>query len=55
MNMGYQDAFLLAAFTALAQTAVFLVFIKWGRQIRKASVDRYLKYVQQVKDDGLLH
>ncbi|CAI6097655.1 unnamed protein product [Clonostachys chloroleuca] len=55
MNLGYRNAFLVAAFTALAQTAMFLVFIKWGRQIRKAGVSKYLKYVQQVKDDGLLH
>ncbi|RSL86545.1 hypothetical protein CEP51_002742 [Fusarium floridanum] len=54
-NMGYQNAFLVAAFTALAQLSLFLVFIRWGRHFRKASVSRYWKYVQQVKDDGLLH
>ncbi|KAH7126064.1 major facilitator superfamily domain-containing protein [Dactylonectria macrodidyma] len=54
-NMGYQNAFIVAAFTALAQISLFLVFIRWGRQFRKASVDRYWMYVQQVKDDGLLH
>ncbi|KAM5354916.1 hypothetical protein ACJ41O_001562 [Fusarium nematophilum] len=54
-NMGYQNAFLVAAFTALAQLSSFLVFIRWGRQFRTANVARYWKHVQQVKDDGLLH
>ncbi|KAL4904498.1 hypothetical protein BDW74DRAFT_178604 [Aspergillus multicolor] len=54
-NIGYQNAFLIAAFAGLAQTSVFFIFVKWGRQLRKASVGRYWKYVQQVKDDGLLH
>ncbi|KAJ3548378.1 hypothetical protein NM208_g1037 [Fusarium decemcellulare] len=54
-NMGYQNAFLVAAFTAFAQLSLFLVFIRWGRQFRKASVARYWKHVQQVKADGLLH
>ncbi|OQU99867.1 hypothetical protein CLAIMM_05440 [Cladophialophora immunda] len=54
-NMGYQNAFLVAAFVALAQTSVFLAFIKWGRQFRKASVNRYFKYVKQIEDDGLSH
>jgi hypothetical protein len=53
--MGYQNAFLVAAFVALAQTSVFLAFIKWGRSLRKASVHRYLKYVKQIEDDGLIH
>ncbi|KAL6365701.1 hypothetical protein LRP88_01702 [Fusarium phalaenopsidis] len=54
-NMGYQNAFLVAAFAALAQLSLFIVFIRWGRHFRRASVARYWKYVQQVKDDGLLH
>ncbi|KIX02991.1 uncharacterized protein Z518_06541 [Rhinocladiella mackenziei CBS 650.93] len=54
-NMGYQNAFLVAAFVCLAQTSVFFAFIKWGRQWRKASVNRYWKYVKQIQDDGLVH
>jgi hypothetical protein len=54
-NLGYQNAFLIAAFVALAQISFCFVFIKWGRQLRKASVLRYWKFVQQVKEDGLAY
>ncbi|VUC25730.1 unnamed protein product [Clonostachys rosea] len=54
-NMGYRNTFLVAAFAALLQLSVSLVFIKWGRNLRKASVSNYWKYVKQVKADGLIH
>ncbi|EON98483.1 putative mfs transporter protein [Phaeoacremonium minimum UCRPA7] len=54
-NMGYQNAFIVAGLTALAQTAVFYLFIKFGREMRKKSAPRYLRYVQQIKEDGLAH
>ncbi|KAK5216424.1 hypothetical protein LTR72_010598 [Exophiala xenobiotica] len=54
-NMGYQNAFITAACVACAQISLFLVFIKWGRRMRKASAPRYLKYVRQIEDDGLVH
>merc|ERR1712000_669100 len=54
-NMGYQNAFITAACVAFAQISLFLVFIKWGRRMRKASATRYLKYVKQIEDDGLVH
>lgn len=54
-DLGYQNAFLIAAFVALAQISLCFVFIKYGKGLRKASVPRYLKYVQQVKEDGLAH
>jgi hypothetical protein len=53
--MGYQNAFLVCAFVALAQISLFFAMIKWGRGLRKASVPRYLKYVRQIEDDGLGH
>lgn len=53
--MGYQNAFLVAAFVSLAQIAFFFVFIKYGRGMRKASAQRYLKYVAEVKDGGFAH
>ncbi|KAK0376111.1 hypothetical protein CLIM01_06531 [Colletotrichum limetticola] len=46
-NMGYQNAFLVAAFAALAQISSYFAMIKWGRQIRAASVTRYWKYCQK--------
>lgn len=54
-NMGYQNAFIVAAFAALAQISVFLVFIKWGKNLRKASVPRYWKYIHQLQKEGLIH
>ncbi|KAL2439289.1 putative MFS-type transporter [Exophiala dermatitidis] len=54
-NMGYQDAFILAAFAGLAQVLTFLIFIKYGKRLRKASTDTYLKYVKEITDAGLTH
>ena len=53
--MGYQNAFIVAGLTALAQTAVFYLLIKFGREMRKKSAPHYLRYVQQIKEDGLAH
>ncbi|KAJ4394731.1 hypothetical protein N0V93_003950 [Gnomoniopsis smithogilvyi] len=54
-NMGYQNAFLVAAFAALVVIAGFLVFIKFGKGFRKNSTQRYLKYIKQREEDGLAH
>jgi hypothetical protein len=53
--MGYKNAFLVAAFVALAQISLCFFFIKYGRGFREASVAKYLKCVQQAKNDGLGH
>lgn len=53
--MGYQNAFLVAAFAALIVIAGFLVFIKFGKGFRKNSTQRYLKYIKQREEDGLAH
>ncbi|KAF6835322.1 major facilitator superfamily transporter [Colletotrichum plurivorum] len=45
-NMGWQNAFLVAAFAALAQIALFLVMIKWGRKLRQNSVESYWRHRQ---------
>lgn len=50
-NMGFQNAFLVAAFVGLAQTATFLVFTKWGKSLRMASLGRYEKFVSRMKRD----
>lgn len=47
INMGYRNAFLVAAFAAMAQVASTGIFIKYGRRMRKASVPKYLRYVEQ--------
>lgn len=54
-NMGYQNAFILAAFAGLAQVLTFFFFVKYGKAFRKASTDRYLKYVGQITKAGLTH
>lgn len=54
-NMGYQNAFILAAFAGLAQVLTFLIFVKWGKKMRKASVKRYWKYVNEMAEAGLMH
>ena len=54
-NMGYQNAFILAAFAGIAQVLTFLIFVKWGKKWRAASTARYLKYVKEIADAGLVH
>ncbi|PCD30362.1 hypothetical protein AU210_010044 [Fusarium oxysporum f. sp. radicis-cucumerinum] len=54
-GMGYQNAFLVAAFVAMAQFSLAFVFIKYGKQLRRNSTASYFKYLEQVKNDGLIH
>jgi hypothetical protein len=54
-NLGYQNAFIVAAFAGLAQVLTFLIFLKYGKRFRAASTSRYLKYVRQITDAGLTH
>ncbi|KAF5671979.1 transporter HOL1 [Fusarium circinatum] len=54
-GMGYQSAFLVAAFVAMAQFSLAFVFIKYGKQLRRKSTASYFKYLKQVKNDGLIH
>ncbi|KAH9826482.1 MFS general substrate transporter [Teratosphaeria destructans] len=54
-NMGYQNAFLVAAFAGTAQCASFFLFVKWGKMLRRQSAPRYAKYVEKMASDGLIH
>lgn len=54
-GMGYQNAFILAAFAGLAQVCTFFIVVWYGKGWRKASVPRYEKYVQQSEKMGLVH
>ncbi|KAF9779937.1 hypothetical protein IL306_001065 [Fusarium sp. DS 682] len=54
-GMGYQNAFLVAAFVAMVQFSLAFVFIKYGKQLRRDSTASYFKYLEQVKNDGLIH
>lgn len=54
-GMGYQNAFILAAFAGLAQVCTFFIVVRYGKGWRKASMARYEKYVQQSEKMGLVH
>jgi len=54
-KMGYQNAFILAAFVAMVQISLFFLLIKYGKRLRKASIPRYWKYVNQLQAEGLVH
>lgn len=54
-GLGYQNAFLVAAFAGMAQVATFFAFVKWGKGMRRASADRYAKYVAQMAESGIIH
>lgn len=44
-NMGYQNAFILAAFAGLAQVLTFLLVVRYGKGWRERSKGRYYRYV----------
>jgi hypothetical protein len=46
-NLGYQNAFILAAFTGLAQVFTFLVVIKGGKRWRDTTKKRYCRFVEE--------
>jgi len=54
-NMGFQNAFILAAFVGMAQVATFLIFTKWGKAMRVKSAPRYAKYVEIMASTGAVH
>jgi hypothetical protein len=54
-NMGYQNAFITAAFAGMAQVLTFLVVVKWGKSWRNASKHRFYAYVQESEKLGVTH
>ena len=54
-NMGYQNAFIVAAFAGLAQVLTFLVVVKWGKSWREMTKGRYYKYVKEAESLGSNH
>lgn len=54
-NMGFQNAFLVAAFAGLAQVMTFLIFIKWGKAIRASSAAQYRAEIQRAELLGIAH
>ena len=55
VNLGYQNAFLIAGFAGLAQVLTFLIFVKWGPGLRAASATRYRREVQKAEELGIAH
>jgi hypothetical protein len=53
--MGYQNAFILAAFAGLIQIMTFLIFVKWGKKWRRANTERYLEFVDEIVSKGGAH
>jgi hypothetical protein len=54
-DMGYQNAFIVAAFAGLAQVLTFLAVIKWGKGWRDMTKGRYYKYVKEAESLGKGH
>lgn len=54
-NMGYQNAFLVAAFAGLAQVLTFLVVVKYGKSWRAGTRKRYYKFVRENDKLGITH
>jgi hypothetical protein len=54
-NMGLQNCFITAAFVGLAQVLTVWVMIKRGKELRRKSVPRYSKYVEEMTKSGMVH
>ncbi|ESZ93039.1 hypothetical protein SBOR_6560 [Sclerotinia borealis F-4128] len=54
-NMGYQNAFIVAAFAGLAQVLTFFAVVKWGKSWRNNTKGRYYKYVEENEKLGVTH
>ncbi|KAI4098832.1 MAG: hypothetical protein L6R37_006286 [Teloschistes peruensis] len=52
-NLGLQNAFVVAAMAGLVQTLCFLVFVRYGRHLRRATADKYRDYAAEMAAAGL--
>ncbi|KAL1878112.1 hypothetical protein VTK73DRAFT_8073 [Phialemonium thermophilum] len=55
VNMGYQNAFILGAFAGLAHNLTIFPIIRWGRNLRQRSSNRYWGYVRSGADLAVNH
>ncbi|EXJ88082.1 hypothetical protein A1O1_05010 [Capronia coronata CBS 617.96] len=55
VKLGYQDAFIIAAFMSMAACLVFLVMVVWGKQMRVKTAHLYRKFVKDGETLGLSH
>ncbi|KIW36495.1 uncharacterized protein PV06_11262 [Exophiala oligosperma] len=55
VNLGYQNAFLLAAFIGLAHNLTIFPVMKWGRELRRRSATTYWRYLESAREKGISH
>ena len=53
--MGYQNAFILAAFAGLAQVLTFLIVVRYGKSWRNMTKQRYYRFVKESESLGVSH
>ena len=54
-NLGLQNAFIVAAIAAVVQCATFLIFVKYGKILRRKSAPKYARYVESMAATGTGH
>ncbi|ORY16304.1 MFS transporter-like protein [Clohesyomyces aquaticus] len=54
-DMGLQNCFITAAFVGMAQVTTVAVMIRYGKTLRRKSVERYGKYVEEMAKSGMVH
>ena len=54
-NLGLQNAFVIAALVGMLQALSFLVMVRFGYRLRKASLARYRAYAGEMREAGLVH
>lgn len=55
VNLGYQNAFILAAFAGFAHNLTVFPLIKWGKGLRQRSAEKYWKTVKDGVDLDVNH
>ncbi|PSN60646.1 MFS transporter-like protein [Corynespora cassiicola Philippines] len=54
-DMGLQNCFITAACVGLAQVATIFIMMKYGKELRRKSIPRYGKYVEEMAKSGMVH
>ena len=54
-NLGLQNAFVVAAIAGMLQCATFLIFVKYGKTLRRSSAPGYARYVESMAATGMSH
>ena len=54
-TMGYRDTYIIVAIIGFVWNASLFAMVKWGKNFRKASADRYWRDVKRAREKGLSH